>query len=67
MDFLITTGAGEVKMMTFLTGNGHKLDLFLQCLPSLLVFLPVLGYSARIDPQEECSSHPAQILRCALL
>lgn len=50
MDFLIIIGAGEVKMMTFITGNGHNLDLSLPCLPSLPVFQSVAGYSARIDP-----------------
>ena len=59
MDFLITTGAGEVKMMTFITGKCHNLDLVLPSLPSLLVFLSMLGYLARIDPKERCSPHPA--------
>ena len=57
MDFLTTTGAGGVKMMTFITGKCHNLDLVLPCLPSLLVFLSVLGYFARIDPEERCSPH----------
>lgn len=62
MDFLITIGAGEVKMMTFLTGNGYNLDLFLLCLPSLPGFQLVPGHSARIAPRVGYSPYLAHIL-----
>lgn len=67
MDFLIIIGAGEVKMMTFLTGNGHNLDLFLPCHPSFPVFHSVPNYSTRVGLQERCSTRSAQMYLCPVV
>lgn len=57
MDFLIITGAGEEKMMTFLTGNAHS--SYLSGLSGFTSsFESVLSYSGRIGTREGAAPTP---------